>query len=164
MELAWGYPKGLKVMEVGGGIYQFIFGKESDLLRVICSGPWLYNNHLIVLHRWEEGIKPEQINFSYSPFWIQLRALPLEFMSMEVGKKMMVGFGEVLEVMMAQLHGNQGRCIRVKVALDITKPIPRGKRVCTADWNPIWVSFCYEKFPLLCHYCGIVGHDDRAVC
>ncbi|KAE9467037.1 hypothetical protein C3L33_01055, partial [Rhododendron williamsianum] len=162
MELAWGYPKGLKVMEVGGGIYQFVFGKESDLLRVIAGGPWLYNNHLIVLHRWEEGLRPEQINFSYSPFWIQLRALPLEFMSIEVGRKMMVGFGEVQEVMMAQLHGNQGRCIRVKVELDITKPIPRGKRVCTADWKPIWVSFRYEKFPLLCHYCGIVGHDDKA--
>ncbi|KAF7143851.1 hypothetical protein RHSIM_Rhsim05G0174100 [Rhododendron simsii] len=162
MDLAWGYPKGLKVMEVGGGIYQFIFGKESDLLRVISGGPWLYNNHLIVLHRWEEGVKPEQINFSYSSFWIQLRALPLEFMSVEVGKKMMVGFGEVLEVMLGQLHGNQGRCIRVKVELDITKPIPRGKRVCTAEWKPIWVPFRYEKFPLLCHYCGIVGHDDKA--
>ncbi|KAG5525263.1 hypothetical protein RHGRI_031816 [Rhododendron griersonianum] len=128
MELAWGYPKGLKVMEVGGGIYQFVFGKESDLLRVIAGGPWLYNNHFIVLHRWEEGLRPEQINFSYSPFWIQLRALPLEFMSIEVGRKMIVGFGEVQEVMMAQLHGNQGRCIRVRVELDITKPIPRGKR------------------------------------
>ncbi|KAG5550632.1 hypothetical protein RHGRI_015544 [Rhododendron griersonianum] len=135
-------------MAVGGGIYQLIFGKESDLLRVISGGPLLYNNHLIVLHRWEEGIKPEEINFSYSPFWIQLRALPLEFMSVEVGKKMMVGFGEVLEVMMAQLHGNQGRCIRVKVELDITKPIPRGKRVCTADWKPIWVRVWLRASPV----------------
>ncbi|KAG5524447.1 hypothetical protein RHGRI_031191 [Rhododendron griersonianum] len=162
MDLAWGYPKGLKVMEVGGGIYQFVFGNEMDLVRVIAGGPWLFNNQLIVLQRWEEGVKPDQINFSYSPFWIQLRALPLEFMSVVVGRKMMVGFGDVLEVVMAQLSGNQGRCIRVKVELDITKPIPRGKYVRTADWNPIWVSFRYEKFPHLCHYCGLVGHDDKA--
>ncbi|KAG5521220.1 hypothetical protein RHGRI_033692 [Rhododendron griersonianum] len=163
MDLAWGYPKGLKVMEIGGGIFQFVFGKEMDLFKVIAGGPWLFNNQLIVLKRWEEGIKPDQINFSYSPFWIQLRALPLEFMSVEVGRKMMVGFGEVLEVVMAQLSGNQGRCIRVKVELDITKPIPRGKHVSSiADWNPIWVSFGYEKFPHLCHYCGLVGHDDKA--
>ncbi|KAF7140800.1 hypothetical protein RHSIM_Rhsim06G0055700 [Rhododendron simsii] len=162
MDLAWGYPKGLKVMEVGGGIYQFVFGKEMDLVRVIAGGPWLFNNQLIVLQRWEEGIKIDQINFSYCPFWIQLRALPLEFMSVEVGRKMMVGFGDVLEVVMAQLSGNQGRCIRVKVELDITKPLPRGKHVRTADWNPIWVSFRYEKFPYLCHYCGLVGHDDKA--
>lgn len=163
MDLAWGYPKGLKVMEIGGGIFQFVFGKEMDLLRVLAGGPWLFNNQLIVLKRWEVGIKPDQINFSYSPFWIQLRALPLEFMSVEVGRKMMVGFGEVLEVVMAQLSGNQGRCVRVKVELDITKPIPRGKHVSSiADWNPIWVSFRYEKFPHLCHYCGLVGHDDKA--
>ncbi|KAE9466937.1 hypothetical protein C3L33_01156, partial [Rhododendron williamsianum] len=162
MDLAWGYPKGLKVMEVGGGIYQFVFGNEMDLLRVLAGGPWLFSNQLIVLQRWAEGVKPDQINFSYSPFWIQLRALPLEFMSVEVGRKMMVGFGDVLEVVMAQLSGNQGRCIRVKVELDITKPIPRGKNVRTADWQPIWVSFRYEKFPHLCHYCGLVGHDDKA--
>lgn len=50
----------------------------------------------------------------------------------------------------------------MKVELDIKKPLPRGKKVYTADWKPIWVSFRYEKLPILYHYCGVVGHDDRA--
>ncbi|KAH7855520.1 hypothetical protein Vadar_025770 [Vaccinium darrowii] len=70
MEIAWGYPKGFKVMEVSGGIYQFVFGVEMDLIRVLAGSPWLFNNQLIVLHRWTKGGQPE--SFSYSPFWIQL--------------------------------------------------------------------------------------------
>ncbi|KAH7855337.1 hypothetical protein Vadar_023843 [Vaccinium darrowii] len=75
---------------------------------------------------------------------------------------MLAGLGEVEEVVMAQLSGNQGRCIHVKVELDITKPLPRAKKIYTADWKPILVPFRYEKLPLLCYYYGVVGHDDRA--
>ncbi|KAH7864917.1 hypothetical protein Vadar_020800 [Vaccinium darrowii] len=66
-------------------------------------------------------------------------------MSMDVGRKMMAGFGEVEEVVMAQLSGNQGRCIRVKVELDITKPLPRAKKVYSADWKSVLVLFQYEN-------------------
>ncbi|KAH7850302.1 hypothetical protein Vadar_030700 [Vaccinium darrowii] len=162
MEAIWGYPRGFKVMEVGGGIYQFVFGCEMDLLRVLSGSPWIYNNQLIVLQRWTERLAPNEISFTFSPFWIQLRALSLKFMSVDVGKRMMAGFGDVEEANIAQLSGNQGWCIRVKVELNINKPLSRGKKVYTADWKLIWVPFRYEKLPVLCHYCGVVGHDDRA--
>ncbi|KAH7861017.1 hypothetical protein Vadar_020663 [Vaccinium darrowii] len=51
MEIAWGFPKAFRVLEVGGGIYQFVFGNEMDVLRVINGGPWLHNNQLLILKR-----------------------------------------------------------------------------------------------------------------
>ncbi|KAH7841773.1 hypothetical protein Vadar_034198 [Vaccinium darrowii] len=149
MELAWGFPKGFKVMEVGGGVFQFVFGSETDLLRVLAGSPWLYNNHLVVLHRWieDERIKPEKLAFDFSPFWIQLRDLPLEFMSVDVGRRMMSGLGEVQEIMVAQLNGNRGRCIRVKVELDIRKPLPRGKKgVVKENQYGAWLKASPVKF------------------
>lgn len=131
------------------------------LIRVVNDGPWLFNNQLIVLQRWCKGFKLNQLDFSSSPFWIQLRDLPLENMSVEVGKKLMVAFGDVQEAVIAQLNGNQGRCIRVKVELDITKPLPRGRRVMATGGELVWVTFKYEKLPIYCQYCGIVGNDDR---
>lgn len=55
---------------------------------------------------------------------------------MEVGKKMMMCFEDVQEAVIAQLSGNQGRCIRVKVEVDITKPLPRGKNVMMMNRKP----------------------------
>lgn len=161
MEVAWSFPKGLKVLDLGTGLYQFIFSQEMDMLKVLSGGPWLFNNQLLVLQRWRVGMKPDQLFFGDCPFWIQVRNLPLECMSIEVGKKMFKAFGAVQEVALAQLSGNRGRCLRVKVELDITKPLPRGKRICSADWEPFWISFQYEKLPILCHYCGLIGHDDK---
>ncbi|KAH7838942.1 hypothetical protein Vadar_032999 [Vaccinium darrowii] len=83
-------------------------------------------------------------------------------MSVQVGRSLMKAFGVVQEVMVAQLNGNQGRCICVKVEFDVTKALPRGKRVMSAGWEPFWAPFRYEKLPTLCYYCGIVGHDDKA--
>lgn len=106
-------------------------------------------------------MKPKQLYFGECSFWIQLRNLPLECLSVEVGQKLMKVFGDVQEVAIAQLSGNQGRCLRVKVELDITRPLPRGKRASTADWDSLWIPFQYEKLPILCHYCGLIGHDDN---
>lgn len=39
MEISWGFPKGLKVQEVGGGIYHFVFANKMDLIRVLTGEP-----------------------------------------------------------------------------------------------------------------------------
>lgn len=161
IDFAWGFPKGLRVIELGEGRYQFMFAQEMDMLKVLTGGPWLYNNQLLVLLRWRIGMKMEDLYFGECPFWIQLRNVPLECLSVEVGRKLMKVFGDVQEVSIVQLNGNQGRCLRVKVELDITRPLPRGKHASTAEWNSFWIPFQYEKLPIQCHYCGLIGHDDR---
>ena len=49
--------------------------------------------------------------------------------------------------------------MRVRVALPISKPIRRGGFIAGSDGGKSWVSFKYERLPLFCHYCGILGHD-----
>ena len=49
--------------------------------------------------------------------------------------------------------------MRVHVALPISKPIRRGGYIAGSDGGKSWVSFKYERLPIFCHYCGILGHD-----
>ena len=49
--------------------------------------------------------------------------------------------------------------MRVRVALPISKPIRWGGFIAGSDGGKSWVSFKYERLPLFCHYCGILGHD-----
>ena len=51
--------------------------------------------------------------------------------------------------------------MRVRVALPISKPIRRGGFIAASDGAKTWVSFKYERLPIFCHYCGILGHDLR---
>ena len=52
-----------------------------------------------------------------------------------------------------------GMFMRVRVALPISKPIRRGGYIAGSDGGKSWVFFKYERLPIFCHYCGILGHD-----
>ncbi|KAL3530133.1 hypothetical protein ACH5RR_009455 [Cinchona calisaya] len=47
--IRWGYPKKLEIIELGVSIFQFTFGNQMDLERVLNTGPWLFDNQLLVV-------------------------------------------------------------------------------------------------------------------
>ena len=51
--------------------------------------------------------------------------------------------------------------MQVRVALPILKPLRRGGFIAGTDGEHYWVDFKYERLPIFCHYCGILGHDLR---
>ena len=48
--------------------------------------------------------------------------------------------------------------MQVRVALRISKPLRRGF-IARTDGERYWVDFKYERLPIFCHYCGILGHN-----
>ena len=54
-----------------------------------------------------------------------------------------------------------GTFLRVKVEVDVTKPLCRGRKIALNDDDETWVSFKYEKLPNFCYWCGMVSHGDR---
>lgn len=51
--------------------------------------------------------------------------------------------------------------MRVRVRLDVTKPLVRGKRIKIESFEWVWVRFGYEKLPDYCYYCGLFGHGHQ---
>ena len=51
--------------------------------------------------------------------------------------------------------------MRVRVELDITKPLSRGRRVRFGPDRDGWVSFRYEHLPVFCYWCGRLTHDAK---
>ena len=56
---------------------------------------------------------------------------------------------------------DEGRFMRVKVKLDISLPLCRGRVVTFESGKKIWVSFKYERLPNLCYWCGRLTHSDK---
>lgn len=55
----------------------------------------------------------------------------------------------------------RGEYIRVRVCIDISKPLLRGKRICVGAYKPFWVRFAYERLPNFCYLCGTIGHSQK---
>ena len=49
----------------------------------------------------------------------------------------------------------------MKVTIDISKPLCRGKRISLSQGEQSWVSFKYERLPNICYWCGCLNHVDR---
>ncbi|KAL5836959.1 hypothetical protein ACOSQ3_014128 [Xanthoceras sorbifolium] len=55
-----------------------------------------------------------------------------------------------------------GKFLRIKVSIDITKPLKRGIRMRLANFDTmITVLIKYERLPDFCYGCGLIGHSVR---
>ncbi|KAK7852464.1 hypothetical protein CFP56_039132 [Quercus suber] len=73
----------------------------------------------------------------------------------EVGSRL----GTVEEVERRHRKDDINMFMRVRVALPIAKPLRRSGFIAGSDGEKMWVSFKYERLPMFCHFCGILGHD-----
>ena len=51
--------------------------------------------------------------------------------------------------------------MRVRVQIDITKPLCRGQKITMADNTERCVAFQYERLPNFCYWCGKVSHGEK---
>ena len=54
-----------------------------------------------------------------------------------------------------------GGFMRVRVMVDISQPLCRGRMVALDDNRELCVSFKYERLPNLYYWCGRLTHNDR---
>nr|POE44880.1 hypothetical protein CFP56_75247 [Quercus suber] len=102
---AWKMGSELKIVNVGNGILPFKFSSIYQLEWVENSGPWNFENNLLLLCRWEKGLSTANMVFTHSPFWVQLWGLPFEHMSEDTTSKQ---YGEWLKAG-GVFKGNSGR-------------------------------------------------------
>jgi hypothetical protein len=57
MRMAWHMGSDLKILEVRDDILQFIFPIEFQMQWVLNNEPWSFENHLLLLRRWERGLR-----------------------------------------------------------------------------------------------------------
>ena len=56
---------------------------------------------------------------------------------------------------------DEGEFMRVRVEIDITKPLSRGRRVQFGPASDGWVSFRYEHLLVFYYWCGRLTHDAK---
>ena len=54
-----------------------------------------------------------------------------------------------------------GNLKRVRVSIDISLPLCRGRIITLEDRGEVWVKFRYERLPNICYWCGCLTHSDR---
>ena len=75
--------------------------------------------------------------------WVQVHDIPIHYMSIEVVETICGNVGEVVRSIGAETEEG-GSFFRVRIKVDISLPLCRGRLVTFEEGNKSWVSFKYE--------------------
>ncbi|XP_021847415.2 uncharacterized protein [Spinacia oleracea] len=155
----WSPEHGLVIRVLGPYLFGFQFFHWRDKEKVFHGRPWCWDNKLILMKEVEENEQPDQIVLSTSPFWVHVKNLPFSRRSDSDVAATVAGVGEVMEIESDVLGLERFR--RVRIMVDITKPLRRLKRLIDKGGREVKVEFAYERLPFICFACGILGHSER---
>ncbi|TXG73753.1 hypothetical protein EZV62_002332 [Acer yangbiense] len=148
----------VEVETVGDNTFMFIFIKEENRNRVWQRGPWHFGKSLIALEKPLGVGSISKLRFNKADFWVQIHDIPILCMNRRTAKWMAEQLGEVVEI---PLESKEcwGKYMRVKVRLDILKPLKRWLRPKLGKSDEItMVGLRYERLPDFYYTCGRIGH------
>ena len=150
----WKIKAGISIREVGERLFIFQFEDEVEKDRVLQKQPWSFNKSLLVLKEINGDLRPEEVNMEWCPFTVQVHGLPLGLMTKRIGVILGEVLGDVLEVETDDDVSAWGKFLKIRVALNITKPLKRGKMLSLSGGGKVLARFKYERLSDFCYVCG----------
>ncbi|CAN1167006.1 Putative ribonuclease H protein At1g65750 [Linum perenne] len=75
----WAKKGSIVVSDVGFGFYIVRFETVADYERALFGGPWMINDHYVVIQEWRPYFRPEDTILTTLRVWVRLPGLPLEY-------------------------------------------------------------------------------------
>lgn len=158
IERAWRTEEDFSISPWKDNIYAFGFKNEKDLSKIIGNGPWSVMGSLMVLRRWDSKKSFNELDFTFSPFWVPIHGLPLGYINTKSGKVIAESLGDVIAVEDPGKWGKVASYIRVRVWVNVSKPLKKGSFLRRPKEEDLWLSFRYERLSDYCYGCGKIGH------
>ncbi|XP_042944620.1 uncharacterized protein LOC122278503 [Carya illinoinensis] len=155
----WRISKRVVFQEVGKNVFVITFAYHADRQRILAGKPWLFANVLFLIMPYNGNLQPGKMHADKEAFWLQIHNLPLGFMTEDWGRRIGESVRNVLDVDADEDGVGWGKCLRVKVEMNLQKPIARGRTI-MANRKKVWLNFKYEKLPKICLSCGWILHSE----
>lgn len=156
----WRSRKEFKIREAGDHVLLFVFELESDAKRVLAIEPWSFDKHIVLFQHYDASAPARTLRFTKVKFWVQIHGLPMRMLDPETA----IELGETIRQVSPSVNSKEmigGDFLWIRVEVDVSKPLCRGRIVVLENDREIWVSFKYEKLSNFCYWCGMVSHDEK---
>nr|POF09301.1 hypothetical protein CFP56_28245 [Quercus suber] len=82
-------------------------------------------------------------------------------MTEKIGKEIGSNLGIFMIVDTRSWMSEQAKFMRIKVNLPLEKPLKRCGKVASPEGKSFCIQFRYERLPVFCFRCGVMGHDEK---
>lgn len=136
----------------------FCFRNEIDRTRVMRGGPWKFDNAMLVLSCTDGGADPCSVQLNTQNFWIRIRGFPPKLLSKAMGTRLGNILGFFVEFDPNTTGDCTGNFLRVRVRLDISKPLRKWINLDLSVEEVSRLRLDYEEIPYFCLFCGRLSH------
>ena len=158
LKIMWGSRCSFDICDLGNNIVLLLFDDEDDPKRMLMRGPWPFDKYNGLFHPGEATIV-EDTRFDMTSFWVQICGLQIGCMKRENAEAIRSSLSKA-EYVEEFAKGNCcGRCIRVRININIMQPLCKGRLVNMGDPKAQWISFKYECMPIFYYWCEVMNHD-----
>lgn len=125
----WRPKEGMKVHDIGGMRYSFIFYHKMDVQKVIEGGPWSFEQATLVLHELKVGEDPGAVQLNGVEMWVQIYDIPRGFLSEKILQNVGASMGQFVKIDPTTFDGGWKSYVRIRVLINITKPLKRRMKI-----------------------------------
>ncbi|KAM6561714.1 hypothetical protein CsatA_030953 [Cannabis sativa] len=161
MASLWRPGKGMYVKELETNRFLFQFFHEVDIGRVLEGTPWTFNKSLLLVERIQGGENPRTKSLNSMEIWVQVYNLEIGFRSDRVLQGVGAYIGKYVSSCPKNFAGIWRDYFRVRVQINVEKPLKRRMRIYKNKTEWFWADFKYERVPTFCFICGTIGHSEK---
>ena len=115
------------------------------------KSPWSFDKSLVLLKRFDGDLSLGNVKFQQSPFWVRVFNIPIKSMNISIGNHIANEIGIPLLIDAPKSGLAWGPFLRMRVDIDITKPLMRAKMLQIENVDKGWIYFKYERLPTFCY-------------
>ena len=125
----WRGSQHVTIKEVGNNLFLAIFDTEEHMNDILDRSSQSFDKRLVLLKRFTSDVSSKNVTFQWSPFWIRVFNIPIKSMNAIFGNYIANEIGIPLLVDAPKSGLAWGPFLRIRVDVDITKPLMRGKMI-----------------------------------
>ncbi|XP_074360434.1 uncharacterized protein LOC141700626 [Apium graveolens] len=151
----------MEIHDIGGNRYSFVFYHTLDLQKVLDGGPWTFEQSLLIYHQLKEGEDPHLVQLNQIDIWLQVYDIPNGLLSNRILQSIDNFVGIFVKVDPSNITGGWKLYARIRITMDIDKPLKRRMKIKREGGAWSWLNFKYERLSTFCFACGMLGHSER---
>lgn len=150
--------KGMEAREWTSNLFLFRFNDENEMHWAIKNQPWHFNGNLFLIRPLEEREQPSKVEITEAHLWTRFYDAPVSCMNPRAAEALANKVGRF--VCVDPSLDLFGKYVRVKIAVDVTKPLKKGIKVLVGG-EQLWLVTKFESLPTFCFNCGLLGHSMK---
>jgi hypothetical protein len=106
-------------------------------------------------------VDPERVAFGGMYTWPQIHGLPELYRKISIVDDLARKIGKTKEVQMSPKLMFEGNYVRLRILIDVEKPLPRFVFLNIEGEGRKMLFVKYEKLSYFCRHCGLIGRDHE---